>query len=297
MLDRGGADGSANRTVALRIRPDDYLILGFKAPGGPRVDDERFFSQELTEVLITRVRRSLYRSAAKVWEDKPYPERIDLEALQTLDQAPGWRLGRAAMRALRLSGTKQGAPVAGDPLAIAAFDEGAHSDQDDELELAGDLDALVTAVRRREQRRLRMLKFGSLTEARCDLCGRTLPVRLVSAAHIKRRADATRRERLNPDNIMAACLLGCDALFEHGHVHVDPTGTIRVGRHVRGELLAAARHLAGRQCPAYTWRSRTFFEAHATRFSRPGVDSAWPQANWELAADEQAAGRPLRADG
>nr|WP_128136641.1 hypothetical protein [Micromonospora provocatoris] len=286
VLDRGGADGSSNRTVALRIRPDDYLILGFSAPGGPRVSDHQFFAQELAEILIARVTRPLYQSVAKVWEDKPYPERVDVEVLQTLEGVPGWRLGPAAMRALRLSGTKQGAPVAGESMAITAFEDGTDGDQD-ELDLTSDLDALVSAVRRREQRRLRRLKFGSLTEVMCDLCGRTLPARLVSAAHIKRRADATRRERLNPDNIMAACLLGCDALFEHGHVVLDATGTIRLNPDLRGELLAAARHLAGRRCGAYSPRSRSFFEAHARRFIPERLDQRW-QANWDVATDTAA---------
>ncbi|PSK61657.1 hypothetical protein B0E53_06447 [Micromonospora sp. MH33] len=286
VLDRGGADGSANRTVALRIRPDDYLILGFSTPGGPRVNDQQFFAQDLAEVLITRVTRPLYQSVAKVWDDKPYPERVDVEVLQTLERVPGWRLGPAAMRALRLSGTKQGTPVVGEPVAITALEEGTDGDQD-ELDLTGDLDALVSAIRRREQRRLRRLKFGSLTEVMCDLCGRTLPARLVSAARIKRRADATRRERLNPDNIMAACLFGCDALFEHGHVVLDATGTIRLNPDLQGELLAAARHLAGRRCGAYSPRSRPFFEAHARRFSQERLDQRW-QADWDVATDVAA---------
>ncbi|MGC1213774.1 MAG: hypothetical protein WA890_21220 [Micromonospora sp.] len=289
VLDRGGADGSANRNVALRIRRDDYLILGFSAPGGPRVNDQKFFAQDLAEVLITRVTRPLYRSAIKVWDDKPYPERVGVEVLQSFEGVPGRRLGPAAMKALRLSGTKQGAPVPGAAMAIAALDERTEGDQNDELDLASDLDALVSAVRRREQRRLRRLKFGSLTEVTCDLCGRTLPVRLVSAAHIKRRADATRRERLNPNNIMAACLLGCDALFEHGHVRVDSTGTIRVSPDVQGELLAATQDLTGRRCAAHSPQSRPFFEAHASRFTQQSLDTMWPQIDLELVPEQAAA--------
>ncbi|WP_433320182.1 hypothetical protein [Micromonospora chersina] len=128
MLDRGGADGSADRIVALCIRIDGYLILGFSAPGGPRVNDQQFFAQDLAEVLITRVTRPLYRSLIEVWDDKPYPERVDVEVLQTLQRVPGWRPGPAVMRALRLSGTKQGAPIAGEPMAKMAFEDGTDGD-------------------------------------------------------------------------------------------------------------------------------------------------------------------------
>ncbi|MEU4366680.1 hypothetical protein [Micromonospora chersina] len=91
---------------------------------------------------------------------------------------------------------------------------------------------------------------------------------------------------MNPDNIMAACLFGCDALFEHGHVVVDPTGTIRVSPDMQGELLAAARHLAGRRCAAHNPQSRPFFEAHARRFIPERLDQRW-QTDWDVATDTE----------
>ncbi|MGK5519014.1 hypothetical protein ACSNN9_06600 [Micromonospora sp. URMC 107] len=294
VLDGGnGAESRSNRDVARTIRTGDYLIFGFYVPGGPRAKNhQEFFNGTLTEATVTRVVRPLYESAAEVWTDKLYPERIDLEVLDTFAQVSGRQLGLPAMHALRMSGNKQGAPVGGGPPAATALASAAENQTGDSVDFEGDLDALTAALRRREQRRLRKMKFGTQAIIRCDLCGRDLPARLVTAAHIKRRADATRNERLDMNNIMAACLLGCDALFENGHVHVDSGGKIRVAAGVAGDLLAAVHHLAGRRCTAYDKQSRPYFEAHASRFVQKRVDTAWQQADWDVSTNPAATERP-----
>ncbi|WP_446215165.1 hypothetical protein [Micromonospora sp. IBHARD004] len=265
------------------MRANDYLIFGFYVPGGPRAKNHQaFFDGTLTEVTVTRVVRPLYRSDAEIWTDKLYPERVDLEVLDAFTQIPGPQFGLPSMRALRMSGTKQGAPVAGGPPTAMGLATAIEDQSDDSVGFEGDLDALIMAFRRREQRQLRKIKFGARAIITCDLCGRDLPARLVTAAHIKRRAEAGRDERLNPYNIMAACLLGCDALFEHGHVYVDSTGVIRDNTTGQAGLREAVGRLAGRRCSAHHSGSRTFFEAHAERarkfapVTQERADTAWP---------------------
>lgn len=297
VLDRGNPGGPTNRDVALRIRLGDYLILGFGVPGGPRVREETFIEQTLSEVIITQVLRPLYNSTTEVWTDKVYPERVDLQLLQLFTEVPGRRFGAAAMNALRLSGTKQGAPIAGEPPFFGTIATATEPRVDDELNLVGDLDALIFALRRREQRRLRARKFGSMTEAACDICGRTLPVRLLVVAHVKRRADATRNERLDPHNVMAACLLGCDALFEYGYIYIDSTGTVQVNEVAIEPMPHELERLQGRRCTAHSPRSSSFFAAHALRSMGARADAAWPQVGWDVPPTPSDKGQKTSSSG
>lgn len=125
-------------------------------------------------------------------------------------------------------------------------------------------DAAARAWSRIEQRGLRNYLLASRTEASCGLCGRLLPAPLLVAGHIKPRAHCTNQERWDYRAIaMLTCLLGCDALFEHGYVAVDETGTIVSGRPTANhELLDAAADLIGTRCPAYSGETSSAFQAH-----------------------------------
>ncbi|WP_152609322.1 hypothetical protein [Kocuria rosea] len=63
----------------------------------------------------------------------------------------------------------------------------------------------------------------------CALCGRALPAGLLVTAHIKRRADCSDTERVNPHVVMPACALGCDSLYERGFIVVNDAGRILRG--------------------------------------------------------------------
>ncbi len=84
------------------------------------------------------------------------------------------------------------------------------------------------------------------------------------AAHIKRRSEATHEERLLMANIMPACLMGCDELFEHGFVYVDTDGVIAASPRSNDttDLAAAAAHLAGRTVADYDEHRAPFFAWH-----------------------------------
>jgi hypothetical protein len=61
---------------------------------------------------------------------------------------------------------------------------------------------------RLEQGYLRSKLFGIAEVATCSLCGLSMPVSLLVAAHIKPRSECSRSERLDADNIVASmCLL------------------------------------------------------------------------------------------
>lgn len=69
----------------------------------------------------------------------------------------------------------------------------------------------------------------------CALCGMKLPRRLLVAAHIKRRSECSDYERRQLSEIcMAACLLGCDALYEHGYIGVAYGGALLVSSEALG---------------------------------------------------------------
>lgn len=124
----------------------------------------------------------------------------------------------------------------------------------------------VTAVRR-EQRYLRRYLLGGLDEAPCALCGRTLPAEVLVAAHIAPRHILSEAERLDfASAAMLACALGCDALFELGHIAVDASGRIVQLRPTTNQaLLATIDGLVGREVEIFDHSTAHRFSAHLAR--------------------------------
>ncbi|MCA2215543.1 hypothetical protein [Jidongwangia harbinensis] len=260
------------RQIAREIQPGDYLILGHRGPNS-RVSKGTWTSGVLHQVVFGQVKAPLFRSEEPVWPDDTYPERIRLDVLHRAENVSGVHLGAAAMEALRSSANVGGVPIPSDPVDILSVEDemtaeqGASGRESDQiLGVEGGLDALARVLVRKEQRKLRRMKFGDSAEIRCELCGRLFPRRFVRAAHVKRRADANEQERRNLANIIAACLFGCDELFEHGYVFVDAGGRIRVSngptKHSTADLLALATVLDARQCAAAKPSSAEFFAWH-----------------------------------
>ncbi|MHC5559296.1 hypothetical protein [Kocuria sp. U4B] len=105
---------------------------------------------------------------------------------------------------------------------------------------------------------------------RCVLCGRALPVGLLVTAHIKRRADCSDTERVNPHVVMPACALGCNSLYERGFIVVNDAGRI-----VRGPRSIDAPDLAptldaviGRTVLSFSDKNAKFFAAHRRQHIR-----------------------------
>lgn len=137
-------------------------------------------------------------------------------------------------------------------------------DESEDLTFQGDLSTATTVEARREQRQLRSVLFGNAEAADCALCGERYPVRFLWAAHIKKRAlcdDADRRDLRNI--AMAACVFGCDALFETGFVTVSESGHVRASAAVNEPALAKRLHeLDGGRCSAFTAGSAPYFKWH-----------------------------------
>jgi len=127
------------------------------------------------------------------------------------------------------------------------------------------LDVATPAKKRQENEIFRQHLFGRNKTAKCDICGKTLPVGLLVAAHIKQRKSATDEERRSLKIVMSACRLGCDELFERSYIHVDGSGAVTVNTaSVEGhqDLKSHAQTLSGRKCAIHDSETEVFFRWH-----------------------------------
>ncbi|WP_440902499.1 hypothetical protein [Actinosynnema sp.] len=134
-----------------------------------------------------------------------------------------------------------------------------------------DLDRPATATTRVEQTALRSLLLDGRDAAPCALCGADYPARSLVAAHVKFRTACEYVEALDLANVaMLACALGCDHLYEQGHLTVAPDGRVRVADTTYPAVRARLAELDGRHVPAHTPESRDYFEWHSTTvFKKP----------------------------
>lgn len=123
-------------------------------------------------------------------------------------------------------------------------------------------DRKVVVNARKEQSALRDALFKDRIVAECALCGRSLPVDLLATAHIKERSACATSERNDPNVVMAACILGCDSLFEKHYIVVDEGGFVRAGNRTTGALADVLEPLLGRRCGAMTPESSEYFSYH-----------------------------------
>lgn len=85
-----------------------------------------------------------------------------------------------------------------------------------------DLDFDSTTKARKEQAFLRAHIPGGRPQAKCVLCENEYPLEFLVAAHIKKRSECSKSEKLDFDNIAALmCKAGCDDMFEKGYVFVS----------------------------------------------------------------------------
>jgi hypothetical protein len=130
-------------------------------------------------------------------------------------------------------------------------------------EFEGDLDTVGVGLRRREQGYLRRMLLDGFDRHECAICGRMLPGEFLIAAHIKKRSQCTPSERKDAKNIvMAACVFGCDSLFESGWIGVDNTGKIRTFSANEAEVDGILDSLKGRDCLAHNQDTSRYFEWH-----------------------------------
>ena len=99
-----------------------------------------------------------------------------------------------------------------------------------------DEDSIPIGMFRKEQRLLRkyLIEMSDSIEmsdggssCKCQLCNRYFAAALLVAAHVKRRADCTAKEKADIENVAMLQCGGCDKLFENGYIFIDDEGSIR----------------------------------------------------------------------
>ena len=130
----------------------------------------------------------------------------------------------------------------------------------------GETERLGVARYRVEQPMLRRRALSGRSTAACDLCGEHYPAAFLVAAHIKKRASTSDRERRDPDNIMLACTFGCDSAFEVGALRVDGSGRIYLGPELDSTVARRLADVAGRVAGRFTPASKKYFAARESSF-------------------------------
>jgi hypothetical protein len=93
--------------------------------------------------------------------------------------------------------------------------------------IKGKTDKSVETKRRVEHDVIVDYLFGVTESRECAICSKHYPNQLLVAGHIKKRKDATRKERLDLNIVMPVCKLGCDELFEYGYIYVDENNILK----------------------------------------------------------------------
>lgn len=148
------------------------------------------------------------------------------------------------------------------------------------MELLGNFkegtDKIVNGTVRLEQRALRQHLLGKREIAECGICGRSLISSLLVAAHIKPRNICSENERLDPNVVMLACALGCDALFEKGVIYVDSKGTIKFStKHANvTALVEFTRDLKEKSAGAHSGDSKKYFDWHLKNVGQDPISNS-----------------------
>jgi hypothetical protein len=251
----------------------DHVLAASGGPQ-PRVKRGGWADETLREGSLWRVTRRYFHDTSRPWPappnrpDESYPHRFGIEEVETLTDITKDMVELVGMDAMHYSANIGGLPVPvvhGAPLLGTVGIPGPGESEDPGfLVLGGDLDATVLTSVRREQRKLRAKLLGGAITATCSLCGLTVPTDCVRTAHVKRRSLCSENERLDMANIMIACTLGCDHLFELGYIHVDGAGIVqpRDTDTITPALSEALDRIVGRTCPAHSAASEPYFASH-----------------------------------
>jgi hypothetical protein len=84
----------------------------------------------------------------------------------------------------------------------------------------GSLDKETKTLSRTEQAYLKKHLFGDKNFLNCAICDRQFTRDILVCAHIKPRAKATNKERIDTTIVAPMCRFGCDQLFELGYIVV-----------------------------------------------------------------------------
>ncbi len=138
------------------------------------------------------------------------------------------------------------------------------------LENEGSLDSTSTSISRKEQSALRYSLFNNEPFSNCSLCNKDFPVSFLVAAHVKKRAECTKEERLDFKNIATPmCKFGCDELYEKGVVGVKSGKVARLKdkqltRTVEDYISAITDNLVS----SWDSSSSKYYDWHVSKHSR-----------------------------
>lgn len=257
------------------MQPGDHVLAAYGGPQ-PRVPRGGWRDQRLQGGILWRVSSPYVYDETEVWPapdrkpDERWPHRFGIERVDVLTEVTKRDVGLLGMDALHYSANTGGMPVplemSPDLVTRTAELEPGETDDPVFLALDGDLDGTAWVRTRREQRKLRKLLFGDGRMAECALCAATLPVDCIRTAHVKKRSRCTDHELRQLPNVMPACMLGCDHLFELGYVYVDADGAIKRNRRrdadVTPALVRAIELIEDRPCTAHSRESEPYFAWH-----------------------------------
>lgn len=123
---------------------------------------------------------------------------------------------------------------------------------------------------RKEQAFLRKFLFGDRRTELCGICHKEFPVELLVTAHIKKRAECTREEKLDYKNIvMPMCTFGCDHLYEKGYIGVEK-GVVCLLKNeddLTSDLKKYIGNLTGYKCDFWSDQTKSYFVWHARHHS------------------------------
>lgn len=139
---------------------------------------------------------------------------------------------------------------------------------------APDTPTIIYSDHRGEQGAIRAALLGSQATATCDVCGRLLPTDLLVVAHIKPRARCSDSERHDwQNNVMRACILGCDELFRRHFIAVRDGWVVEGSRKATTAALEqAVRWLTGKPYAAWNEDSSPYFFWHARSEAPEGTE-------------------------
>jgi hypothetical protein len=264
--------------VLQQLEIGDQILAANGGPQ-PRVKRGGWAGARLEEASLWRVTRPYFNDPSTTWPapanrpEERYPHRFGIEQIERLRDVDKTQIGLVGLDAMHYSANVGGLPVPvldGSPVLSSLGELGPNETEDPGfLVLGGDLDARTLTSVRREQRKLRAGRLGLAAAADCSLCQSTVPVDCLRIAHVKRRCECSEQERRDEANIMLACTLGCDHLFELGYVYVDTAGMVRASDRATTSATSAVAQavgrLAGRTCTAYGDASAQYFAWHRSK--------------------------------
>lgn len=126
------------------------------------------------------------------------------------------------------------------------------------------LDKTGKTIVRVEQGALRKQLFGGRKFDKCGMCDQIYPIRFLIAAHIKKRAFCTNREKRDHKNIaMPMCSFGCDDLYEQGYFVVKDGKIVATNKPDRSPSIDKyLQSLEGKECSYWNEHTKKYFLWH-----------------------------------